>query len=270
MIHFVYLNYGPRQAYRQELKYSFLTLSPFLDPARHRVAIYTDTPDLFAAWPVTPVSIADKMTDYTAGGRFTHRVKPVVVLDALRRFGEPVLLMDSDSIVSDGFVASVTEKLERGAIMNRFERADPIPALADFAAALPHSRYRYDRHATRMYNSGLVGARPDHVPAIEDAIALTDAFLDQPAARDHHFQLEQLAIAEAFRTHGVAIAEIHDTFLHYWPRSRRRYAEWRLPRILPRDWDNLRPSAAKLTFNRLNVRLFSAWRSVQKRLAGAP
>lgn len=269
MIHFVYLDYGPRQAYRLELKYSFLTLAPLLDPAAHRVAIYTDAPARYAAWPVAPVPIADKMAEYTAGGRFTHRIKPAIVLDALRRFDAPVLLMDSDSIVGVGFTASVAEKLARGAIMNRFERDDPIPELAGFTASLPHATYRYDRAATRMFNSGLVGARPEHIPVIEDALALTDAYLDQPACRDHHFQLEQLAFAEAFRIHGVAIAEIHDTFLHYWPRSQRRYAEWRLPRILPRDWDDLRPPATKLTFNRLNVRLFSGWRSVRKRLPGA-
>ncbi|HEY5210507.1 MAG TPA: hypothetical protein VIJ42_13790 [Stellaceae bacterium] len=266
MIHFAYLNYGPSENFRRELKYSFLTPRPFLDPARHRVAIFTDAPDLFAGWPVTAVSIADKMAAYSANGRFGHRVKPAVVLDALRRFGEPVLLMDSDSIVSDGFMPRVGAAMNAGAIMNQFARADPIPALAGFEVTLPHSAYRYDRQTARMFNSGLIGARPDHLAAIEDAIALTDAFLAQPAARDYHFQLEQLAIGEALRVHRIAIAEIHDSFFHHWKRSWRRYAAYRFPKILPRAWDDFSPPRAKLTFNPAAVRLVSMMHSLRKRV----
>jgi hypothetical protein len=191
----------------------------------------------------------------------------VIFLDALIRFSDAAAFLDSDSIVSDGFVKEVTEGLSAGAIMNRLEALDPAPHLAGFEAILPHSRYCYDRLASRMYNSGLIGARPEHAPVIEDAVALLDAFLGGPNPAPN---VEQLAVGEAFRTHGIAIGQIHDTFLHYWPRSRRRYAEWRLPQILPRDWDDLRPPATKLTFNRLNVRLFSLGHSVRKRLPGAP
>jgi hypothetical protein len=266
MIHFIYLNYGPNANLRRQLKYSFLTLRRSIDPAEHRVAVYTDTPDLFAAWPVAAVSIAGKVSEYSRGGRFGHRIKLVVMHDALTRFGDAILL-DSDSIVLAGFPASAAAKLRRGGVMNRFESHNPAPEFAGLEAVLPHAgRYRYDVVMSHMYNSGLIGARAEHAPVLEDAIALTDVFLDGPAAAVTVHRLEQIAISEAFRIHGVAIAEIHDTFLHYWKRSWKYYADRRLPALLSPDWNDLSTPEAELSFTPLNVRLLSLWRSMQKRL----
>lgn len=266
MIYFIYLNYGPNANLRRQLKYSFLTLRRFIDPGTHRVAVYTDTPDLFAAWPVDAISIAGKVAEYSRAGRFGHRIKLVVLRDALTRFGAAILL-DSDSIVLAGFPASVADKLRRGALMNRFESYNPAPEFAGFEAVLPHAgRYRYDVAMSHMYNSGLIGARAEHVPVLEDAIALTDAFLDGPAAPGTVHRLEQIAMSEALRIHGVTIAEIHDTFLHYWKRSWKYYADWRLPALLSPDWNDLTTPEVELAFTLLNVRLLSLWRSVQKRM----
>jgi len=266
MIHFVYLNYGPRANLRRQLKYSFLTLRRFIDPGEHQVAIYSDAPDLFAAWPVAAISIADRVAEYSRAGRFGHRIKLAVLHDALTRFGDAILL-DSDSIVLAGFPASAAGALRRGGLMNRFELRNPAPELAGFEARLPYAGpYRYDVERSHMYNSGLIGARADHVPVVADALALTDFFLDGRAAPATVHRLEQIAMSEAFRIHGVAIAEIHDTFLHYWKRSWKSYADWRLPALLSPDWDDLTAPSAELAFTRLYVRGFSLWRSLQKRL----
>jgi hypothetical protein len=48
---------------RRQLKYSFLTLRRFIHPGAHRVAVYTDTPELFAAWPVDAIYIAGKVAE---------------------------------------------------------------------------------------------------------------------------------------------------------------------------------------------------------------
>ncbi len=262
MIHFVYLHYGPNENLRRELKYSLLTLRRHLDPAEHGVAIYTDAPDLFAAWPVIAVSIADKIAEYSRGGRYYHRIKSLVFRDAVSRFGDSVFL-DSDSVVRDGFIADLSEKLRAGAVMNAEEKLNPWPQLVGFEAALPHAHYRYDPTRSRMYNSGLIGARADHAPAVADTVALLDALLEAPIPPHH---VEQLAAAEAFRTHGIPIATVDTTFLHYWKRSWRRYADHRLPKLLPADWNDMSGPAGELAFNLLNVRLLSVWRSMKKRL----
>ncbi len=262
MIHFVYLHYGPSENLRREMKYSFLSLRRFLDPAQHRVAIYTDAPDLFAAWPVATVPIADKIAEYSLAGRYGHRIKSVIFSDALSRFGDSAFL-DSDSIVRDGFIAALSKKLRTDAVMNAAEALNPWPQLAGFETTLPNARYRYDPACSRMFNSGLIAARADSADAAVDAVALVDALLDQPIPPHH---VEQLAVAEAFRAHGIDIATIGDTFLHYWKRSWRRYADRRLPGLLPADWNDLRWPSAELTFNPLAVRLLSLRRSLEKRL----
>lgn len=265
MIHFVYLHYGPSEHLRLELKYSFLTLRRFLDKAHHRVVIYTDAPALFAAWPVTTMSIADKIAEYSLGGRYYHRIKSVIFCDAVERFGNAAFL-DSDSIVRDRFIADLTEKLRMGAVMNAVEALNPWPQLAGFETALPKIHYRYDPVRSRMFNSGLIGARADHLPALADAVALIDALLDQPIPPYH---VEQLAVAETFRSHGIPIGTIDDTFFHYWKRSWRRYADSRLPALLPSDWNDVTSPVAELTFNRLGIRLLSLRRSFSRRLSNA-
>lgn len=147
MIHFVYLHYGASEALRMELKYSYLTLQRFIDPARHRVALFTDAPALFAAWPVATVSIADKIVEYSGGGRFNHRIKLAVLQDALGRFGDAILL-DSNSIVLAGFPARVAEGIARGGVMHKFELRNPAPELAGFWTTLPHAgHYQYEPNA---------------------------------------------------------------------------------------------------------------------------
>jgi hypothetical protein len=268
MIHFIYLHYGPSEALRSELKYSYLTLRRFLDPQRHRVVIYTDAPDLFGAWPVTTVSLAGKIDAYSAGRRFNHRIKLAVLHQALTEFGD-VVLLDSDSVVLAGFPARIDDALSRGAAMNRLELRNPAPELVGFEATLPHAgRYRYDPARSHMFNSGLIAMRAAQAPTAADALALTDAILDVPVARETLNRREQLAISEALRVHGVAIAEIDDVFRHYWKRSWKRYADWRLQRLLPADWNDLGVPAAELTFHPLNVRLLSLRQSLKKRLGG--
>ncbi len=117
-----------------------------------------------------------------------------------------------------------------------------------------------------MFNSGIIGATAACVPIVADALALVDAFLARTIAPETANRREQIAMSEAFRVHDVAIAEIYDTFLHYWKRSWKRYADWRLSRILPMDWNDLRWPTAELTFNTAGVRLFSIRRSLRKRL----
>lgn len=267
MIHFVYLHYGPSENLRRELKYSFLTLRRFLDPAQHRVAIYTDTPILFAAWPVAIVSIAGKLNDYSAAGRFNHRIKLAVLGDALSRLGDTVLL-DSDSIIFAGFPASVADNLRHGAVMNRFEARNPAPEFAGFETTLPHAgRYRYDPERSVMFNSGIIGATAAHAPVVEDALALVDTILARPIAPETANRREQIAMSEAFRVHGVAVGEIYDTFLHYWKRSWKRYADWRLSRILPADWNDLTEPEIALTFKPAAIRFYSIRQSLKKRVS---
>src|SRR5262249_28084312 len=112
MLHYLYLDYGGLPRYRRELKYSLISLRQELgEAAAARIAVYTDAPTVYERWPVEVVDIAGRTQAWSGGGLYHHRIKPAVVLDALNRFAAPVCFIDSDSIISKGFHAEVTEKM---------------------------------------------------------------------------------------------------------------------------------------------------------------
>jgi hypothetical protein len=265
MLHYLYLDYGGRAQYRRELKYSLISLKAELDPAQARIAVYTDAPQLYAAWPVTVVDIAPRLADWSGGGLYHHRIKPATVLDALRRFDAPVLFLDSDSIVRPGFHAEVAAKLVDGVVMNRFEKANPFPPLSGFRTRLPHlGAYRYDVEKSWMYNSGLIGVRPRHAPMLEDTLAFIDALI----GRARKFPtIEQFALSEVFRLNGVAVAEVHDSFLHYWQGRRRIYMADRIAKSLSPDWNDLTPPAEWARMNYWAVRAFNYYHGLNQALS---
>ena len=202
MLHYLYLDYGGRAQYRRELKYSLISLREELgqEPGA-RIAVYTDAPAVYAHWPVEVVDISAQTQAWSGGGVYHHRIKPAVVLDALRRFAAPVCLLDSDSIVRPGFHAEVSAKLapqetwsvtKTAVVMNRFELRNPCPPLKGFRTSLPHlGQVRYDTANSWMFNSGLIGVAPVHVPLLEDTLAYIDALI----GRARKFPtIEQLAL----------------------------------------------------------------------------
>ena len=115
MLNYLYLDYGGKPKYRAELKYSLISLRAELDPARARIVVASDAPEVYRAWPVTVMDIGPRIREWSGGGLYYHRIKPALVREALERFAEPVLFLDSDSIIRPGFHAEVEEKMaERG------------------------------------------------------------------------------------------------------------------------------------------------------------
>jgi hypothetical protein len=243
----VYLCYGPAKENARELRYSLETLREEIGSDPAGVAIYTDRPAEFAGLGVTLVDAADLLRAALAH-EYRHRVKTHVLADALRRFGRPLVMLDTDSFVRPGFVATTSRALGQGAAMNHFVRRDPYPDLPPFETSLPHlGAYRLDRENAQMLNSGLVAVTPAHLPLIEDAVALIDR-LWQGGYRRH--DIEQFAVAETLRLGGVRIALIDDVFVHYCSRWAKRYLRRRLRR---------RAAGERVPFSKARVRLFKAY-----------
>jgi len=267
MLHYLYLDYGGRAQYRRELKYSLISLRQELGAAPDaRIAIYTDAPQVYANWPVEVVDIAGKTQAWSGDGLYHHRIKPAVVLDALRRFATPVCFIDSDSIIQPGFHAEVREKMQpqtvwsvtkTAVVMNHFELRNPFPPLKGFATRLPHlGQVRYDTTQSWMFNSGLIGVSPVHISIMEDTLAYIDALI----GRARKFPtLEQLALSEVARLSQTPIAEVRDTFLHYWQGRRRIYMANRIEKSLSPDWDDLTPPKEWAKMNYWAVRAYNYW-----------
>ncbi|MGO9171793.1 MAG: hypothetical protein ACLP7P_07485 [Rhodomicrobium sp.] len=162
----------------------------------------------------------------TDGGKYFFRAKPCVVLHALRTYVCPCVFLDTDTYVKRGFARALKTTLKRGAAMDKYLRPNPFPECVGLETALPSGiAYRYDPRIAVMYNSGVIGVRPEHASAIEDAIAIIDAI--RPLSAHRAFDQEQFAINEALRLHGVRISVTRNVLRHYCAKSQKRYMYWR-------------------------------------------
>lgn len=227
---FVYIDYGPSPYIGRELRYSLATLLAEIPAAR--VLAYTDKPEAYATLhrSVAARPLGADLGRWTRDGAYTHRIKPCALADAIKTQGGLCVLMDTDSWIEPGFAAALDEAAATGAAMDLFERPDPYPELTGFAARLPHAgAYLYAPETALMFNSGLIAAR-DAAP-LEDAVALIDALWD---AGRRMFNIEQIAVSESFRLHGLAVGETAPAFRHYCRRSLKRYMRWRIDGWLKR------------------------------------
>ena len=276
MLHYLYLDYGGLAQYRRELKYSLISLRQELAATPEaRIAVYTDAPAVYANWPVEVVDIAAKTQAWSGDGLYHHRIKPAVVLDALRRFDGPVCFLDSDSMVKPGFHAEVSARLapqetwsvtRTAVVMNHFELRNPFPPLKGFRTRLPHrGTYHYDMTNSWMFNSGLIGVAPVHVPLMEDVLAFIDALI----GRARKFPtIEQLALSEVARISLTPIAEVKGTFLHYWQGRRRIYMADRIEKSLSPNWDDLTPPKEWARMNYWAIRAYNYYYGIANAFSG--
>ena len=260
MLNYLYLDYGGRPQYRAELKYSLISLKAGLNPARARIVVASDAPGIYRNWPVTVMDIAPRLREWSGGGLYYHRIKPALVRAALERFGEAVLFLDSDSIVRPGFHAEVQDKMAAAVVMNRFEKHNPFPPLKGFRTSLPHlGAYRYDVAHSWMFNSGLIGMTPPHLPLLDDTLAMIDALI----GRAKKFPaIEQFALSEVLRLSQIPVAEIQESFLHYWQGRRRIYMANRIAKTLGTEWDDLSPPQQWAQMNYWAVRAYNYYYGV--------
>lgn len=244
---YVYLCYGPSPQNPRELRYSLETLLPEIAGDASRVAILTDRPATFRDLPCRVVDISADLAALAARG-YRHAAKPMVLAKALRMFGRASVLIDTDSFVLSGFDTTVARALAAGAAMNAFVRARAYADFGPFETDLPHlGRYVFDPAASPMLNSGLVAARPEHAPWLEDAVVLIERLWSGGLTRH---DIEQFAVAECLRLGGAPIALIDKDFVHYFPRWSKRYMRRRL---------RARPPGARIPCGKARVRLFKGW-----------
>jgi len=260
MLNYLYLDYGGQAKYRAELKYSLISLRAEMDPAKTRILVATDAPEVYRAWPVRVMDIAARIPAWSGRGLYYHRIKPALVRAALEELGEPVLFLDSDSIVRPGFHGEVEARMGDAVVMNRFEKNNPLPPLKGFRTQLPHlGAYRYDVAHSWMYNSGLIGMTPKHVPLLDDTLAMIDALI----GRAKKFPtIEQFALSEVLRSSQTPIAEIHDSFLHYWQGRRRIYMAAQIAKGLSPDWNDLTPPRQWAEMTNWKIRAYNYYHGI--------
>jgi hypothetical protein len=254
---FIVLQFGKTPVYRKELRYCLRSLLADRPEAAGHIVIYTDDAAAYAdvQGVAEIVDIAEDLPRFTQQGSYIYRAKICVLIDALQRFGTACVFLDTDSFILPGFGVALQAALGQGACMNHFIERDPFPDATGFEIALPSGKtYLYRREEALLYNSGLVAVRPEHLPALDDALAFLDAFL--PPTRTMRHDQEQFAIGEMLRLHGIAIGENRTTFIHYCSRWWKNYMHWRFSLIRGLESAPLVPVRPHIALNKTIARLF--------------
>jgi len=195
------------------------------------VLVYTENPEFYAHLPVTAVSIAQDITDYSLNGAYHFRVKPCVIKRALKEHGQDanIVFLDTDTYFKKNINPYLAQIDTQHVLMNKFEKRNPYPGEVLQSVQLPSGKtYSYDEQQSIMYNSGLVGLHAAHTACLEDAIAIIDAMVN--ASFKAH-TIEQCAVAEAFRIHQVHISEVNREVEHYWPSTDKKYMRRQLANL---------------------------------------
>ena len=251
---FIYLCFGKSPSVQRELRYSIETLLAEIGGDSSRITIFTDRPQDLAGRPERLVDIAAELGEMTWGRSYMFRAKPVVLARALRLHERACVLMDTDSFIRPGFEKAVAAALASGAAMNSFVRGDPYPFFGPYETELPHlGAYAFDPGKSLMLNSGLIAARFEHAALIEDAVILLDRLWNGGLVRH---DVEQFAVAEAFRIAGVPIELINREFEHYCPRWSKRYMRRRLRRHRRSEAAERGGARPSVPFCKTRVRLF--------------
>lgn len=230
-IRFIFIEYGNKDIYFQELKYSLMTLKSMHELSADMVWVYTENVSRYEHLPLKAISIQDKLANYSLQGKYHFRIKPNVIKDALSDLpaGWKLVFLDTDTYINQSLVARVSAVRSNLALMNRLEKRNPYPNAVLNDLSLPSGRvYAYSPTETLMYNSGVLGLCVEHMPVLEDAIAITDGML---AAGVNFHTIEQTAVSEAFRIHKIGIEEVHKEVTHYWGKTDKKFMHHQLRKI---------------------------------------
>lgn len=209
----IFIEYGAQERFLNQVKYSVMTLLAFNRLNISEIIIYTEQPEKYEKMPVSTRSISDKVFNYSLGGKYHFRIKPCVLLDALREYECPILFLDTDTFCNADLTKKIASINTDNVLMNTFEITNPYPEFTMGIVELPSGiLYSHDPKKTKMFNSGVIGVDKGHELVIQDAIFIIDTM--QHCGLKRH-TAEQTAISEAFRVHNIQISEMHKEITHY-------------------------------------------------------
>lgn len=256
---FVYVEYGNLERLHFELLYSLSTLLYWKFHTPVEVVIYTDKPDRYHDLPVRIVDITTRIPEFSRGGLYHHRIKPCVLLEEMKSNSNYCVMTDTDTFFQDGFLEKLWGVLNKGSVaLDRFHGRNPFPKISNFSTMLPNAGfYRYDTKLSVEYNSGLTAVDPErHLPVIQDSLALIDAVLDQGSQL---LTLEQIALSESLRIHGISVSSMHPLFGHYYRIVAKRYMHRRIRRWWDEQGRVFSPQAPTIPYSRLRIKFYRLW-----------
>ena len=273
---FVFLDFGHRKlahlrkhehGIELEIQYGISTLKNDVS-APHRIVIYTDHPERYADAGVEIADMRGIAEPYFGDRGYVYRLKPCVLLHALRQYGGVCVFLDSDMFFYPGFTAAVNALIEKGAIFWECQDQPPVsffPELKGFPHRALHNPSR-DVHPDG--NSGVIGLKSGWgEPFLEDVLWLIDEMLSRGG---HDGLLEQSAFFEVAWLHGRCALDSKAWVNHYCTRSQKRYMHWRIKKLIKKYARPLPSAGPSIPISMTRVKLYQYYWDVKRAALGLP
>lgn len=211
----IYLFYGKKKAYRQEVKFSILSaLARQTGFDKFTIRVFTDSPEEFSGWPVEVVALDVATLDEWKGPfGYTHRRKACAIAAACQ-LADKTIFIDSDTI----FLKDPNLLFDRVGsnkfLVDNFEwtwlkalKRQEYKELAEYLNSMDRS----PDSSLKLYNSGVCGMARAHSPVLDSVIELIDEW--GPLAANLH-TVEQIALSFVLAGKQVNLAS--DCINHYY------------------------------------------------------
>ena len=224
----LYQAYGGAD-FSNECRYSllkYLQVYNLTPPADTTIAIYTDTPEVFADFApffhhlhLLPLS-TETAQRWRGDSNFVHRLKIEMLIDFTTRFDGNVLYCDTDTYLLSP-AQTLFDDLQTGSFymhqcegtINKSENPS-FYKWERFLSTTPiiynNQQVQFDK-SLKMFNAGVVGLHSRHKGLLHDVLALTDAVY----AKFPKHIAEQFAFSYCLQKSGRV--NTADNFIaHYW------------------------------------------------------
>jgi hypothetical protein len=268
---FVYLDFGHRKlahlredehGIELEMQYCISTLKAD-SSAPHRIVIYTDHPERYSDLSVEVVDIRSIDEPYFGDRGYVLRLKPCVLLHALRQNGGVCVFLDSDMFFYQGFTAAVNSMIEEGAIFWEVVDRPPVSHFPVDLSGFPHrALHKPSREFRADGNSGVVGLKSGWgEPLLEDVLWLID---EMRSRGNRNGLLEQTSFFEVAWLHGRTALDTTTWVNHYCTRSKKRYMHWRIKKLIARHGRPLPPAQPSIPLSMTRVKLYQYYWDVKR------
>ncbi len=217
----LYLAFGGWQFRKQAI----LSISSLLQsgPVPGKILVFTDFPADFESLPVQTELLEKQQAKRWRGPYgFTLRIKIELLREVLKKYGNPVIFIDSDTLWLNS-PAGICRLIEQGACV--FHEREPDISESHFPEYLAAARkkdllLKEDLPATDLqrlwyYNSGVIGLPGDFDPDILVLIARFCDFVCRDAPRKMQWA-EQFAYSYIFQSMGIKMDTCAGDIFHYW------------------------------------------------------
>jgi hypothetical protein len=234
-----YLFYGKKKEYKLELFYSLLSaLKRLQDNGDEgiKICILSDRPGLDPDLPVEFLYFSPEeyktWTHCADGTPYNHRIKIHALIKLLEHYQCPVALIDTDTYFLDTPAKILQSISPQQTVMHCLEyqhlSEHPLwePMMPKIGDGVEIAGLKVTPQSS-MFNSGVIGVEPCHIPLLERALPIVDDLY----ARSPIFNIEQFAVGVSLQS-GTQLMTCEPLLDHYF-RGIRGFVHFQIAQVFP-------------------------------------